>query len=252
MSVVTDEDMDRLFAGSEESGEETDSPEVEASESAEAPAEVEAAPEAEEFEAQEEQESGHAVPYSRFSKVIAARNAAQAELEQHQSQISSLQQELAEAKRFRSFLESQQQPAQPAVQQAEEPYLDPSVAGKFHELTQRFEALEHDRAVERETQVVISEVNAAKAAHPNVPEEAFYEALTRNPRADLNAFGSQYAQRLSEIEEAAIARYLKDNVADNSPDVPPEVGSQRTKSGQSTARPADNLTWQESLDRLFT
>jgi len=251
MSIVSDDDMDRLFAQPENEEPES-SPEVQMEEAPADPVEAdEAAPE---LQVQEEPEDGHAVPYSRFSKVISARNAAQEELGSYQEQVSSLQGELEEARRFRSFLEKAQpqQSAQPAEHQAEEDYLDPAIAQRFEQLSQRFEHSEYERAVDRETHSVLQEVSTAVDAHPTVPEEAFYEALTRDPRADLNAFGSQYSQRIGEIEEAAIARYLADSGGGSAPDVPPEVGGGQTKAGQSTAQAPDQLTWQESLDRLFT
>lgn len=251
MSIVSDDDMDRLFAQPENEEPES-SPEVQMEEASAEPVDTdEAAPE---LQVQEEPEDGHAVPYSRFSKVIAARNTAQEEIGSYQEQVSSLQQELEEARRFQSFLQKAQpqQSAQPAEHQAEEAYLDPAIAQRFEQLSQRFEQAEYERAVDRETSSVLTEVSAAAAEHPTVPEEAFYEALTRDPRADLNAFGSQYSQRIGEIEEAAIAQYLANNKGASAPDVPPEVGGGQTTSGQSTAQAPNTLTWQESLDRLFT
>ena len=106
----------------------------------------------------------------------------------------------------------------------------------------------YNRDVDVETQNVLREVQQATAANPGVPEEAFYEALNRDPNADLNAFGAMYSQRLAEIEEGAIARYLADNKA--APDVPPEVGSQTGKRSSGQADP-NKQSWEDSLDKLF-
>ena len=242
---ITDADMDRLFAGSNEA-EPSGSNEVK-TEEAPAP-EPDAAPQVE--TATEEPETGHNVPYSRFSKVIASRNEAQEKLSGVEEKVTSLQRELEEAKRFRSFMEQMQpqQSAQPAVTQAEDDYLDPVVAQRFNALQQQYEQLAYNRDVDVETQNVLREVQHAVASNPGVPEEAFYEALNRDPNADLNAFGAMYSQRLAEIEEGAIARYLAENKA--APDVPPEVGSQtgRRSSGQADT---SKQSWQDSLDKLF-
>ena len=245
---ITDADMDRLFAGSNEA-ESNDSNEVKTEEAPDA----ELAPEPQAVEtATEEPDTGHAVPYSRFSKVIASRNEAQEKLGTVEERVASLQNELEEAKRFRSYMDQAQprQTAQPAEQQAEDDYLDPVVAQRLNALQQQYQQLSRDRDVDLETQNVLTEVQQAVTAHPNVPEDAFYEALERDPHADLSAFGSQYIQRLGEIEEAAIARYVAGNNA--APDVPPEVGSKTGHRNRASSEAnAQKQSWQESLDKLF-
>ena len=131
---ITDADMDRLFAGSNEA-EPSGSNEVQTEE---APAPEAAAPQVE--TATEEPETGHNVPYSRFSKVIASRNEAQEKLSGVEEKVASLQQELEEARRFRSYMDQMQpkQSAQPAVTQAEDDYLDPMVAQRFNALQQQY------------------------------------------------------------------------------------------------------------------
>ena len=123
---ITDADMDRLFAGSNEA-EPEGSNEVQTEEANTAEAAPEPAPEPQ-VETATEEETGHAVPYSRFSKVIAARNEAQERATSYEERLASLQQELEEAKRFRSYMDQMQpqQTAQPAVEQAEEEWIDPA------------------------------------------------------------------------------------------------------------------------------
>ena len=245
---ITDADMDRLFAGSNEA-EPEGSNEVQTEEANTAEAAPEPAPEPQ-VETATEEETGHAVPYSRFSKVIAARNEAQERATGYEERLASLQQELEEAKRFRSYMDQMrpQQTAQPAVEQAEEEWIDPAVRSQLESMQQRLQHFEYNTQVDRETQNVLREVSAAQQMHPDVPEEAFYEALNRDPHADLGAFGSMYTQRIAEIEEAAIARHMASQKT--APDVPPEVGSQtgRRSSGQADT---SKQSWEDSLDKLF-
>jgi hypothetical protein len=253
---ITDADMDRLFAGSNEA-EPEGSNEVQTEEAPVAETAADSTPESTpepapepQVETVKEEEGGHAVPYSRFSKVIAARNDAQEKLTGYEERLSSLQQELEEAKRFRSYMDQMQpkQTAQPAVEEAEEEWIDPAVRSQLQAMQQRLQHFEYNTQVERETQNVMKEVGTARQAHPDVPEEAFYEALNRDPHADLNAFGSMYTQRIAEIEEAAIARHMASQKV--APDVPPEVGSQ---TGKRSSEQADNKnqSWEDSLDKLF-
>ena len=172
-------------------------------------------------------EDGHSVPYSRFSKVIAARNQYAEEVADLRAQYESLQQQL-----------EQQSYQQPQRQPEYEPNYDESFDGSDSVEDHRFIAIQeqmHEIAVQQEEVKLESELAAAAEQYPEVDTEFLLNAVIDDPNTDVMLLAEEYTARVAEIEEAAVARYLAENpgyVSEVDDSVPPEVdgrpsGSQR-------------------------
>jgi len=151
------------------------------------------------------------VPYSRFSEVIAAKNAAKAKAD-------VLEQELAELKAGRSATRDDAS--------AEFAEADYTVEGRL----QRIELAEASKKLD-------AEVAAARAKFPKVPESVLYKAVTEDPSIDVEVVAQGYSNYLSKIEQAAVQEYLAANpgVA-QAPKVPPALKT-TASGGQVKAKP---------------
>jgi hypothetical protein len=132
------------------------------------------------------------VPYSRFSEVIAAKNAAKAEADE-------LKRQLEEYKAGN-------------LDYSDDDYDEPdySVEG-------RLERMELKEA----TQQLDAEVAAARAQFPDVPEAVLYKAVSEDPTLDVTVVAERYSNHIAGIEQRAIDKYLAANPAAQR--VPPKL-----------------------------
>ena len=200
MQVVIPEDRLAFLDGDEEEDNQAPSlaAEGETLEAAEPPAEQEdAAPDPKD-----------PVPYSRFSEVIAAKNAAKAEAD-------ALKQEIAALKAgSREELDEDREP------------VDYSVEA-------RIERIELAAA----TKVLDAEVTAAISAYPGVPESVLYKAVAEDPTSDVAVVARSYTDYVSSIEQKAVEKYLAANPGQaRAPNVPPSLKTS-SSAGRVTAKP---------------
>lgn len=176
----------------------------------------------EEYEADEETdvEEGHSVPYSRFSRVIAAKNSAAAEAEELREQIESMQEQFQQMQQMQ---QTQQQ------QQYAEPEYETDTEGdpQMNQLHARM----HEMAVHQETLTLEREIATVQEEYPDVDPELLLNAVIQDPHVDIAEVAEAYTNQLAEIEEAAINNFLAnldlDDADDESDDIPPEVASTR-------------------------
>ncbi len=171
-----------------------------------------------------ETEDGHSVPYSRFSKVIAARNQYADEVSDLRAKIESLQNQAP-----------QQRQAEPEPSYS---YDDDSFEESEYNDDPRFSALHgqmREIAVAQEEVKLERELAQVQEEFPSVEAEFLLNAVIQDPETDIRQLAQEYTIRVAEIEEGAVARYLEQNpgaaAAASSEDVPPEVAA-RTQGSQ--------------------
>lgn len=165
-------------------------------------------------EEEDDSDSGHAVPYSRFSKVISARNEFAQQAEQSQARIADLEEQLNQLKNLKELFGNQQQEQYDAHSEPEEV----SEVDMLRQSLMQVSEQQQQGLIERELGH-ISEV------YPNVPHDMLLQAVIEDPSVDMTELAGTYAAHLAEVEESAIARYLAEqNVDSAQTDVPPEVG----------------------------
>ena len=176
--------------------------------------EHEASGEHEEGTDEAEEEHGHAVPYSRFSKVIAARNEMASKAEGFEAKIQELESKLQQMGNLKDMLGSNSREEYHEEEYQEEmtemDVLRQSVAGVAEQ--QQYNILERELA-------------AVAEMFPEVSSDMLLNAVIEDPQTDIMQLAASYDQQVGEIREAAIAQYLKDQAEQTAkPDVPPEVG----------------------------
>jgi hypothetical protein len=171
--------------------------------------------EAAEMQHEEEDEpSGHAVPYSRFSQVIAARNTLAEQNESYEARVSELEEKLSSMKGLKELLGQSEQTEQHEVYEEEVSELD----GLRSAISQISE--------QQQFQILEKELAQANASFPAVSSEYLLQAVIEDPSTDVMEAAASYSQHISEIEEGAIARYLETQKAEAAqPDVPPELSN---------------------------
>ncbi len=148
------------------------------------------------------------VPYSRFSEVIAAKNAAKIEAEELRREIEELREGRYAPEEYDEYDDDDADP---------------------HSVESRLERMELKEA----TAILDAEVAAAREAHPGVPEAVLFKAVTEDPTLDVMVVAESYSRHIAGIEQAAIDRYLAANPAAQR--VPPKLktsgsaGSTRSK-----------------------
>lgn len=162
-------------------------------------------------------EDGHSVPYTRFSKVIAAKN-------RYAEQVSDLE---AEIEALHSRAPQSQPQAEPSYHHDDD-FEDLDDVEGFEE-DPRISAMEaqmRDMAVRQEEAQLEQELDDVAVDFPNVEPEFLLNAVIQDPEVNIRDLAESYTNRVAEIEEAAVADYLALNPdATASPDVPPEVSS---------------------------
>ena len=200
---------------------------------------------------EEVEETGHNVPYSRFSKVIAAKNqyADEAEtLRQEVERLKAKEQELETLRRYNI-----QQPQQ--QHQEEESYsyddTDPydqrlqMLEGRLAENEREAKIREHMNEMEQQIATIQQE-------HPNVDPIALLQHVQNNPDADLMELATSEAARVAEMRESVIAEYLEANphlqtqAPATPPDVPPEVSNKSNTGSRGFAGAQKPTTWEDA------
>ena len=200
---------------------------------------------------EEVEETGHNVPYSRFSKVIAAKNqyADEADtLRQEVERLKAKEQELETLRRYNI-----QQPQQ--QYQEEESYnyddTDPydqrlqMLEGRLAENEREAKIREHMNEMEQQIAVIQQE-------HPNVDPIALLQHVQHNPDADLMELATSEAARVAEMRESVIAEYLEANphlqtqAPATPPDVPPEVSNKSNTGSRGFAGARKPTTWEDA------
>jgi hypothetical protein len=174
----------------------------------------------------EEEQSGHAVPYSRFSQVIAARNDLAEQNSNYETRVQELESKLASMKGLRELLGQQEQSQQEEYYQEEVSEID-GIRASVQQI-----------AEQQQYQLLERELAAASEQFPSVSNDYLLQAVIDDPSINILETAAAYASHVGEIEEAAIARYLESNQADAAtPDVPPELGNAgRTPSSKQANR----------------
>jgi len=168
-----------------------------------------------ESEYEEETEpSGHAVPYSRFSKVISDRNEIAERAEQSQTRVAELEAQLTQLKNLKELLGNQQQDQYDS-------YTEPEEVSEVDVLRQSMMEISEQQqytSIERELAQI-------ESLFPNVPAEMLLQAVIDDPSVDMTELASTYSTHVAEVEESAIARYLEEQGLSSAPQgIPPEVG----------------------------
>tara|TARA_Y100001973_G_scaffold21925_1_gene32533 strand:- start:279 stop:1103 length:825 start_codon:yes stop_codon:yes gene_type:complete len=200
---------------------------------------------------EEVEETGHNVPYSRFSKVIAAKNqyADEADtLRQEVERLKAKEQELETLRRYNI-----QQPQQ--QYQEEESYnyddTDPydqrlqMLEGRLAENEREAKIREHMNEMEQQIATIQQE-------HPNVDPIALLQHVQNNPDADLMELATSEAARVAELRESVIAEYLEANphlqtqAPATPPDVPPEISNKSNTGSRGFAGAQKPSTWEDA------
>ena len=174
---------------------------------------------------EEEVQPGHRVPYTRFKEVIDARNTFKSETDELKAQIEQLRQQAQRQA-------SQPAPVQAAPQQPAgndddawlkellgetdskaKPAVDPAL--------QQISARLHETEVALARQSLEAEISTAITKYPTASRDVILQAVAQNPSLSAESVAEQYSSWMAQVEEAAIARYLKDNPAAAKPAAAP-------------------------------
>tara|TARA_R100000808_G_scaffold16530_1_gene37235 strand:- start:1855 stop:2739 length:885 start_codon:yes stop_codon:yes gene_type:complete len=173
---------------------------------------------------EEEVQPGHRVPYTRFKEVIEARNQFKTETAELKAQLEQLREQ------------AQRQASQPApVQAAPQPKADddeawlkellgedePTAQKSVDPALQQLSARLHETEVALARQSLEAEVSAAIQKYPSATRDVILQAVAQNPSLSAENVAEQYSAWMAQVEEEAIARYLKDNPAAAKPAAAP-------------------------------
>ena len=173
---------------------------------------------------EEEVQPGHRVPYTRFKEVIEARNQFKTETAELKAQLEQLREQ------------AQRQASQPApVQAAPQPKADddeawlkellgedePTAQKSVDPALQQLSARLHETEVALARQSLEAEVGAAIQKYPSATRDVILQAVAQNPSLSAESVAEQYSAWMAQVEEEAIARYLKDNPAAAKPAAAP-------------------------------
>jgi len=210
---------------------------------------------------------GHRVPYKRFKSVLDSKNRFREESVEAKAQLDAFKRQMEVMRNEVAALRNLQpaKPAEPAKSEADEidaelarllgdsghegPSIDKRAVNERAALEKRIYDLER----ERERSRLESEVRQMTGKYTSIPEKELQQvllhAVSRDPTVSLLDVAEQYVTWKTGIEEAAIARHLKENpgstvqeaveAAGASSDVPPRpartgTGAARASAGQQT------------------
>tara|TARA_R100001086_G_scaffold249057_1_gene187567 strand:- start:398 stop:1168 length:771 start_codon:yes stop_codon:yes gene_type:complete len=203
------------------------------------------ATEAEDYDEEEEEETGHAVPYSRFRQVNERRKNLQQEIAARDRQLEELQAQINQR------AQQAAQPQQPSYEYEPDEYeeADPdSWAAKFKQL----ENSNQEMQIKMAHMDLQTEIAVATTEYPNVPENYIWEAIAQNGHLSALEVAEQYNHFVSEVEEAAIARYLESQKQEAEPkNVPPRPSSQQTSGMEHLADPVAPKTMDEAREAML-
>lgn len=210
MSVLSDEQREGVLAelqgGKADEPDQANHPYVEGQEE-------EVADDGAEYE-EETDPTGHAVPYSRFSKVISDRNGYAEQAEQGQNRIADLEQQLSQLKNLKELMGNQQQDQYDGYNEPEEVS---EVEGLRRSMMEISEQQQYSK--------IEQELSQIESLFPNVPTDMLLQAVIDDPNVDMTELAGAYSTHIAELEETAIARYLEEQGAGSANQgVPPEIG----------------------------
>lgn len=168
---------------------------------------------------QQNEESGHAVPYSRFKSVIEARN-------ELRSKTSALEKQLAELQDQLNRRENSS-PAKEERYFAEDSYEDFS-EDPYEDKLQTYENRIYQMEVAHEQQKLNQEIQFAQQRFPDVGRELLLQAVINDPNVDVMDVAERYSTFVVGLREQAVADYLKQNPQASAPpvvrpDAPPVI-----------------------------
>lgn len=217
------EEMAEEYEEPEGDEEELEAEEYEEGEHDEPEHEEEEAYEADSDEQDEEEEvaEGHRVPYERFRKVNQHRRDLEARLQARELELEQLRQSYNRRQEPQARREYENHHEELESDVSWDAPSDPS-SGAIQELQVKVAQMELEQ-----------EISTALAAYPEVPEEFLWESIAQNGTQQAMDLAAGYSSFVAEVEEAAVARYLaameeeEQQIAQNSP-APPRVARRRT------------------------
>ena len=235
--MLTPEEQERMIARLQ--GNTVEEPQLEELEAQEAEPEYEEEAEYEEEDTsveqleadddeEEDEDGGHAVPYQRFRQINERRKELQSTIETQGRQLQELQEQL----NAKYQQPERQQPSYSDELEYEE--ADPD------DWSKRFGAMEQSN---KEMQVRIAHMDLQKEIadvqreYPDVPVEYMWDAIAQNGNLSAHDAATQYNGFVSEVEEAAIARYISNQGGQVAHGAPPRPRSQQTASSDHLAEP---------------
>lgn len=188
-----------------------------------------------------EEETGHSVPYSRFKQVIDKRNEANYLVESLRAQLEEMSAKNAQLSNLREALlgSNGQQRGDVRDKNDEISSLteDNSIKGYLERQNQRIEEM----SVKHEEVMLERELGEVTAKYPGIDTNFLLNAVIQDPSVKLMDVAEAYTSRIAEIEEAAIARYVKEQggggagSARQTQSVPPEVRSSQSRQRTATS-----------------
>ena len=194
-----------------------------------------------------DQEHSHHVPYNRFKKVLDARNSHRGEVEQLKREMDQLRKQMQSAPETSygdddDYLGDSDFDDLFGDDSDYETSAQPEVGSQMSELLQRVEHFE----VYQAEQELTREVAAAKEQYPNVPDDVIYQAVARDPSVSVLSIAEQYSSFVGGVEEAAIARYMKEHGMETpqaeAPPRPARSGAPPLRQGLTEKAPPKNLS----------
>ena len=161
-----------------------------------------------EVESQSTEESGHAVPYSRFQQVIHARNHLRDEHDVLKEQLAQLQAQISEkSPSKRQEKEEADDDWLDDIWSDDDPVMSTEPDGRYSSLEDKIYQLE----VHKETLALQTELQQVSGVYPDVPEEVLLQAVIQDPDISVMDVAERYNAFVSQVEEQAIARYTSEN-----------------------------------------
>ena len=222
-SPETDEELESVEEASDPQGE---TEELEATEENEEESEeIQAADEEEEYEAEE----GHRVPYERFKQINDRKRQLQEELAARNEAFEKMQAQLNERHAKQKELEIPDD-SYYFNEFEEEGYESgpDSWAAKFKHL----ESQNREMQVKFASMELEREITSVRSEFPDVPEEYLWETIAQNGNVSARDAAAHYTEFIAGIEEAAIAKYLKEQ--GGKADAPPRPSRKQTAASEAS------------------
>jgi hypothetical protein len=172
----------------------------------------------------EEFEEGHRVPYNRFKQINDQRREYREQAEQHERMIAQLQEQLKGK-------------AQAPQQEAGETFWEEESYEELDEISM-LRKQQETMQVKFATMELEKEIAAAREQYPGVPEEHIWESIAQDGNQRAEDIAKHYSSMVAEIEEAAIARYLKSQ-GEEVHGAPPRPSRKQT----AKSNPSDSDEW---------
>tara|TARA_R110000824_G_scaffold102703_2_gene244433 strand:+ start:8487 stop:9251 length:765 start_codon:yes stop_codon:yes gene_type:complete len=186
-----------------------------------------------------EVEEGHRVPYDRFKRINDRRHVLQSELEQRESTIAELQEQLSK-KRAPQERSQDLEENDFSVFEEDEPDDITYLKQQTQEMQVKFATMELEH-----------EVGVATRTYPNVPEEYIWDSLAQNGNQNASEVAARYSSWVAGVEEAAIARYLEEDTAvETGASAPPRPSRKQSARSQSSKEGWKPSTTDEARDAM--